>query len=78
MNFLKQLLAGGCSHRFSWPRTDSDGRHYQICLACGTAYEYDWRMMRQTGRLLMVVAKSGIGAPASARLSINRHGDLAL
>jgi hypothetical protein len=52
MNFLKQLLGKGCTHRFSWPRIDNDGRHYQICLTCGTAYEYDWSMMRQTGRLL--------------------------
>ena len=51
MNFLKQLLNRGCSHRFSWPRVDKDGRHYQICLMCGIAYEYDWRMMRRTDRL---------------------------
>lgn len=54
MNFLKQLLNRGCSHRFSWPRVDQDGRHYQICLTCGTAYEYDWRMMRRTDRLFTV------------------------
>ncbi|MGA8867034.1 MAG: hypothetical protein WB510_08700 [Candidatus Sulfotelmatobacter sp.] len=52
MKFLERLLAQACPHRFSWPRSDHDGRHYQICLLCGTAYEYDWRMMRQTGRLL--------------------------
>jgi len=39
-------------HRFSWPRIDSNGRHYQICLACGTAYEYDWAMMKRTDRVL--------------------------
>jgi len=32
---------------------DEQGRHYQICLACGTAYEYDWSLMRRTNRLLM-------------------------
>ncbi len=51
MNFLKKLLARGCAHRFSWPRIDDDGRHYQVCLICGTAYEYDWKMMRRTRRL---------------------------
>jgi len=58
LNFFKQLLAHGCSHRFSWPRIDDNGRHYQICLACGTAYEYDWRKMRQTGRLLAAAVQS--------------------
>jgi hypothetical protein len=28
------------------------GRHYQVCLACGTAFEYDWEMMRRTSRVL--------------------------
>ena len=51
MNFLKRLLGSGCSHRFAWPRIDANDRHYQTCLDCGTAYEYDWKMMRRTGRL---------------------------
>jgi hypothetical protein len=51
MNFLKQLLASLCPHRFTWPRTDANHRHYQVCLLCATAYEYDWTMMRRTGRL---------------------------
>jgi hypothetical protein len=68
MNFLKKLVNRGCSHRFSWPRVDADGRHYQVCLACGAAYEYDWRKMRQTGRLLTTVVpgsrtRLGIAAP---------------
>jgi hypothetical protein len=29
-----------------------DGHHYQICLSCGVAYEYDWEMMRRTNHLL--------------------------
>lgn len=62
MNFLKQLLVLGCTHRFSWPRIDDDGRHYQICLACGTAYEYDWKVMRRTGRPLVAVAQHGLRA----------------
>lgn len=51
MKFLERLLAQTCSHRFTWPRVDAVGRHYQICLDCGTAYEYDWNDMRQTGKL---------------------------
>jgi hypothetical protein len=49
MRLLKRLLR--CPHRFTWPRTDAFGRHYQICLDCGTEYEYDWKVMRQTGLL---------------------------
>jgi hypothetical protein len=56
MNFLNWVLGRGCSHKFSWPRVDADGRHYQICPLCGTAYEYDWRMMRRTDRLLTLDA----------------------
>ncbi len=56
MNFLKWILGRNCSHKFSWPRVDADGRHYQICPLCGTAYEYDWRMMRRTDRLLSLDA----------------------
>ncbi len=52
MNLLKQLLHRGCTHRFSWPRIDDSGNHYQICLSCGTAYEYDWKTMRRSGKLL--------------------------
>jgi hypothetical protein len=52
VNLLKLILRQGCTHRFSWPRIDDNGRHYQICLACGTAYEYDWAAMRRTDRLL--------------------------
>jgi hypothetical protein len=57
MNLLKLLLRQGCTHRFSWPRIDENGRHYQVCLACGTAYEYDWRMMRRTSRLLVAAVR---------------------
>jgi hypothetical protein len=52
MNFLNWILGRGCSHKFSWPRVDACGHHYQICPLCGTAYEYDWTMMRRTDRLL--------------------------
>ncbi len=57
VKFLSLLLRRGCTHRFSWPRIDDQGRHYQICLACGTAYEYDWRLMRRTNRPLMAAVQ---------------------
>jgi hypothetical protein len=50
MKLLRLLLRQGCAHRFSWPRSNNNGRHYQICLACGAAYEYDWQIMRRTNR----------------------------
>lgn len=50
MKFLEKLLRQTCSHRFGWPRIDAVGRHYQVCLDCGTAYEYNWDDMCQTGR----------------------------
>jgi len=52
MSFLKRVFRRGCSHRFTWPRLDDNGRHYQVCLTCGAKYEYDWDRMRLTGRLL--------------------------
>jgi hypothetical protein len=42
---------------------DASGRYYQICPVCGTAYEYDWKMMRRTDRLLVAEA---------ARVAISR------
>ncbi len=62
MNFLRQLFGQGCTHRFSWPRIDDQGHHYQICLACGTAYEYDWSMMRRTDRLLAAAVQHALPA----------------
>jgi hypothetical protein len=52
MKFFTGWFGRGCSHRFTWPRMDSHGRHYQICPLCGIAYEYDWSTMRRTDRLL--------------------------
>jgi hypothetical protein len=52
MNVLKWFFRQSCSHRFAWPRVHSNVSHYQICLACGTAYEYDWTKMRRTSRLI--------------------------
>lgn len=53
MNLWQRICGRGCAHRFSWPRIDGSGCHYQICLLCGTVYEYDWTMMRRTGRLMV-------------------------
>lgn len=53
MKLLQLLLRQSCPHRFSWPRIDDNGRHYQVCLACGSAYEYDWEIMRRTNRLIV-------------------------
>jgi len=52
LNLLKQLLHRGCTHRFSWPRVSQSGNHYQVCLDCGAAYEYDWQKMRRSKKLL--------------------------
>jgi hypothetical protein len=64
MTFLQRFVGGLCSHRFAWPRLGGNGQHYQICLVCGTAYEYDWKSMHRTDRLLVT---SGQHALASAR-----------
>jgi hypothetical protein len=50
--FLKRLIGKLCPHRFSWPHSGVHGQDYQVCLICGTAYEYDWITMRRTGRLV--------------------------
>jgi hypothetical protein len=57
MKFLRFLLGRGCSHRFSWPRADANGHYYQVCPDCGTAYEYDWKLMRRTERLQVAAAR---------------------
>jgi hypothetical protein len=49
---LMQML---CRHSFSWPHSGSDGQDYQVCVICGSAYEYDWRTMRRTRRLASVL-----------------------
>jgi hypothetical protein len=50
--FLKKLIDRLCPHRFSWPHSGAHGQDYQVCLICGTAYEYDMVNMRRTGRLI--------------------------
>lgn len=51
MKLLKLILRHTCTHRFSWPRIDNNGHHYQVCLGCGIAYEYDWNGMKRTNRV---------------------------
>lgn len=50
---LTQLLQWLCPHRFSWPHSGIDGKDYQICLRCGTAFEYDVAKMHRTRRLVL-------------------------
>ncbi len=48
---LTRLLEMLCRHEFSWPRIGAAGKDYQVCLICGTAYEFDCATMRRTHRL---------------------------
>ena len=48
--FLSLFLQKLCPHRFSWPHS-VHGQDYQVCVICGTAYEYDWVTMRRIRRL---------------------------
>lgn len=73
VKLLKRLLARGCAHRFSWPRADDTGRYYQICLACGTAYEYDWDEMRRTNNLLIPVIERGLQGDSCSYFRPTRH-----
>jgi hypothetical protein len=54
---LNQVLRWLCPHRFSWPHSGIYGQDYQVCLLCGTAFEYDVTTMRRTGRLAAGVTK---------------------
>ena len=51
--FLKRILEILCRHEFSWPHSGVYGRDYQVCMRCGTVYEYDWAAMRRTRRLAL-------------------------
>ena len=63
MSFLKRIFGRGCAHRFTWPRLNESGQHYQICATCGLAYEYDWDGMRSTGRLLGIKTEISVASP---------------
>ena len=54
-SLLRKLLEKLCPHSFSWPHTGGHGHDYQVCLICGSVYEYDCVEMRRTGRLLAQV-----------------------
>jgi len=56
-DFLPRLLAKLCPHRFSWPHTGAHSRDYQVCLICGTAYEYDISTMQRTDRVMLPEAQ---------------------
>ena len=68
MKLLKWIFEPGCSHRFAWPRSERGGRHYQICLVCGTAYEYDWQKMRRTRREMAGEVQHGYAAAPAAQV----------
>ena len=53
--FLKRFLEIFCRHQFSWPHSGVYGQDYQVCVLCGTVYEYDWVTMRRTRRLASAV-----------------------
>jgi hypothetical protein len=69
--FLKHLLQKFCRHRFSWPHSGVHGQDYQVCVICGTVYEYDWVTMRRTRRLGSALdghAKVSLGIATSGKL----------
>ena len=49
-NLLSRII-WSCPHQFSWPRRDESGGYYQLCVNCGSKYQYDWKSMRRTARL---------------------------
>ena len=53
MSVFRRILCWFCPHRFSWPHSGVEGRDYQVCLLCGTAFEYDTVNMCRTGRIML-------------------------
>ena len=51
---LMRLFGMLCRHEFSWPHTGAHGQDYQVCLICGTVYEFDCETMQRTRRLSKV------------------------
>ncbi len=51
MSSLISRIIWACPHQFSWPRREENGAYYQLCLVCGSKYEYDWKQMRRTTRI---------------------------
>jgi hypothetical protein len=48
---LLSRIIWSCPHQFSWPRRDESGGYYQLCVNCGSKYNYDWKSMRRTARV---------------------------
>jgi len=61
---FNRIIEKLCPHRFSWPHSGAHGQDYQVCLICGSAYEYDLVAMRNTGRLIDPEELHGSRAPA--------------
>lgn len=55
--FFNSLLQKLCPHRFSWPHSGLHGKDYQVCLICGSTYEYDWITMRRVRRVALPVSR---------------------
>jgi len=58
---LNRIIEKLCPHRFSWPHSGANGQDYQVCLICGSAYEYDLIEMRRTGRMVDPAEMQGNG-----------------
>lgn len=56
---INRIIEKLCPHRFSWPHSGANGQDYQVCLICGSAYEYDLIEMRRTGRVINPEAPNG-------------------
>jgi len=67
-SFLRRLMERLCPHRFSWPHNGGPGKDYQVCLLCGSAYEYDCTNMQRTGRLMALV--NGEYEPTAGQQSV--------
>jgi hypothetical protein len=48
---LLNRLLFSCHHQFSWPRRTDNGDYYQLCVHCGTKYQYDWARMKRVARI---------------------------
>ena len=60
---IQRLMESLCPHRFSWPHSGAHGQDYQVCLLCGTVYEYDVVNMCRTGRVITPVESSAESLP---------------
>jgi hypothetical protein len=56
---FNRIIEKLCPHRFSWPHSGPNGQDYQVCLICGSAYEYDLIEMRRTGRVIHRESSAG-------------------